>query len=181
MFFARAVGRTGQVIAFEPTPKNYEELVYNVRLNGFDNVTIMKIGLGRRNEQMDLVVDPIFPARGTLEKDIKGRMLRKRGARSVKIEVASLDSLMEIMKLPRPDFVKVDVEGYEMDVLYGMVETINNYKPNLLIELPNREILVKIIEFLISKRYSIYHIESNTKITSYDSPVVKEGHHIFCK
>jgi len=181
MFFARAVGRTGKVIAFEPNPRNYDELAYNVKLNDLDNVTIMKIGLGRGNEQMALAVDPIFPARGTLEKDRKGRMLRKGGARSVAIEVSSLDSLMETMKLPRPDFVKLDVEGFEMDVLYGMVETINNCKPNLLVELPNREILVKIIEFLLSKRYSIYHIKSGTEIASLDSPVVKEGHHVFCK
>jgi len=48
LFFARATGEKGRVVTFEPNPRNYEELVYNVRLNGFDNVTTMQIGLGRR-------------------------------------------------------------------------------------------------------------------------------------
>jgi len=179
MFFARAVGETGKIITFEPNPRNCEELLYNVRLNNLDNVTIMQIGLGRMHEKVDLAIDPIYPARGTVDKNKREQMLRKRGARTVKVEVAPLDSLMEIRKLPRPDFVKVDVEGFEMDVLYSMAKTISNYKPNLFIEI-HGEILREMMEFLISKKYFIYHIESNTKITSYNLPVIKGGH-LFCK
>jgi FkbM family methyltransferase len=175
IFFARAVGKMGKVIAFEPNPKNYEELLYNVSLNGFDNVTTLKIGLGRSDELVDLVVDPLYPTRGTVEESRKKRMLGKRGVRTIKVEVASLDSLMKKMNLPQPDFVKVDAEGFEMDVLYGMVETINNFNPDLFIEI-HGEIPRSIIELLASKGYSIYHVESNTTIDFSNYPAIKEGH-----
>lgn len=42
-----------------------------------------------------------------------------------------------------------------------MVGTINKYKPNLFIELAEPKISRKIVEFLISRRYSIYDIVSN--------------------
>jgi FkbM family methyltransferase len=175
MFFARAVGKMGKVITFEPNPKNYEELLYNVSLNGFDNVTTLKIGLGRSNELADLVVDPLYPTRGTVEESRKERMLGKRGVRKIKVEIASLDSLVRKMNLPQPDFVKVDAEGLEMDVLYGMVETIDNFKPDLFIEM-HGEIPGSMIELLTSKGYSIYHIESDTTIDFSNYPVIKEGH-----
>lgn len=177
LFFAHAVGESGKVITFEPNPKNYEELIYNVRLNDLANVQVMQIGLGRRDEQMSLVMDPISPGRATVEKERKNKMLRA-GGRMVKIEVVSLDNLTKIRKLPKPDFIKIDVEGIEMDVLYGMVDTINNYKPNLFIEI-HGAIPRKMIDFLISKNYAISHIESNIKIDFSIFPVIKGGH-LFC-
>ena len=170
MFFARAVGKTGRVITFEPNPRNYEELAYNVRLNGFDNVTVMQIGLGRKQERLDLAIDPLYPSRGTV---------RKKGAKTVEIKVFPLDSLVKMGELPKPDFVKLDVEGSEMGVLYGMVETIGNYKPDLFIEI-HGEIPEEMIELLTSNGYSIHHVESDTEIAPHHSPRIVGGH-LFCE
>jgi len=171
LFFARATGEKGRVVTFEPNPRNYEELVYNVRLNGFDNVTTMQIGLGRRYEWVYMVVDPMYPARGTLNR--KERRIRRGRKRAVKVELFPLDSLMEKGILPKPDFIKVDVEGFEMDVLYAMVGTINNYKPGLFIEI--HENSEKLIGFLFSKGYSIYHVESHIEISPQNFSLIR-GH-----
>jgi FkbM family methyltransferase len=194
LFFARAVGKTGRVVTFEPNPRNYEELTYNIGLNSFDNITAMQIGLGRRHEQLDLVTDPIYPSRGTIKRGetIAGatggssaqmysvrESPRKPVTRAFKVEVFSLDHLMRTGHLPKPDFVKIDVEGFEMDVLYGMVETIDNYKPDLLIEV-HGEISREMIEILASKGYLVYHIESGVEITP-DDFLAFEGGHLFCK
>jgi len=172
MFFARAVGETGKVITLEPNPRNYEELDHNVRLNNFNNITCMQIGLGKNQERLDLITDPIYPARGSVA---KSGAADQRETRVFNVQIFPLDSLVKTDKLPRPDFIKVDVEGFELDVLYGMVETIDTYKPHLFIEI-HGETPRKLVELLASKGYSVYHIESGTEITGHNFPVIIGGH-----
>jgi hypothetical protein len=87
--------------------------------------------------------------------------------------------------LSKPDFIKIDVEGLEMDVLLGMGKTIKNYKPKLFIEIHGHDTKSKIknaqeiVEFLVTKGYSIRHVESGDVINSHNARIAKEGH-LYC-
>ncbi|HET7114938.1 MAG TPA: FkbM family methyltransferase, partial [Hanamia sp.] len=51
------------------------------------------------------------------------------------VKIDTLDSSMKIFSIPKPDFIKIDVEGFEYKVLQGAYETLSNYRPALFIEL----------------------------------------------
>ena len=54
---------------------------------------------------------------------------------TVAIEMVALDDLVFNQKLPPPNFVKIDVEGAELDVLHGMERILKTYHPPLLFEI----------------------------------------------
>lgn len=184
MFFARAVGKSGKVLAFEPHPKSYQEILYNVKLNKFTNVTVKPYGLGKNQKVMNFTIDPIYPARSTFELDKAKQVSKKSLAKTVKVNVVSLDGLMGKDNLPKPDFIKIDVEGIEIDTLYGMEKTIDRYQPTIFLEIHgiiHNVIIIQneIIEFFISKQYSIYHVESDTNVMPPLSSIIKG--HLLCK
>ena len=61
--------------------------------------------------------------------------LPRGGASSEKIEIRTLDDEREQARLPRPDFMKVDTEGFELEVLQGGRATLAECRPELLLEM----------------------------------------------
>ncbi len=177
LFFARAVGATGRVVTFEPHPANLRELAFNVRLNNFENVTIVPLGVGRRCAQVELLIDPLYPSRGFVAGARKPEHMPARKLEIMPITVVSLDHLTHTGQIPSPDFVKIDVEGLEMDVLQGMHQIITTSKPQLLIEIHYE--MPELIALLLAQGYSIYAIETRTPITNPDAPRITWGH-LFC-
>ena len=57
------------------------------------------------------------------------------------VEVINLDNFIEKENIPAPDVVKIDVEGYELNVLKGMINIIKKFKPVLLIETNNEDVV----------------------------------------
>lgn len=185
LFFARSVGSQGKVITFEPNPASYEQIVTNVELNRFANVNVRHIGLGEREGQLIFVFPGSEPARGSADEAIKAQILQEKGSCSIEIRVNSLDSEMVTANLPKPDFVKIDVEGLEMSVLLGMRRILEKYKPKLLIEIHGADMKSKednarqVVSFLLDAGYSVYHVESKQIITSSNTQAARQGH-IYC-
>ncbi len=186
IFFARAVGEKGKVVTFEPNQELCNTIIENVKLNKFNHVEVRQIALGKERKKETLVFNPLAPGGGSLHEKEKARILRSKLAKTVEVEVDSLDHQIATSSLPKPDFIKIDVQGVELDVLLGMNETIQEYKPKLLVEIhggyKNWEIknLLRVVEFLIAKTYSIYHVESGKMVTSRNAQIVKQDEHIYC-
>jgi FkbM family methyltransferase len=113
LFFARSVGNTGKVITFEPNPESCAKLQENVRLNNFVNVEIKGIGLGKKREKRALAVRREEPATGSMEENIQSKILKEKWTKTFQVEIDSLDSQIELNSLPKPDFVKIDVEYFD--------------------------------------------------------------------
>ena len=130
LLFADRVGLAGRVIAVEPNPSTFELLEQTVALNGFErNVTLVQAAATERNQQaLELFVPLGEPKNATVAFD--------GGARPAELRVAvpgvSIDHLAA--KLPRVDFLKIDVEGAEPAVLRGMADTIARFRPTIVLE-----------------------------------------------
>jgi len=164
MFFARKVGDGGQVITFEPNPVNFRAILDHIALNDFDNIKPIQTGVGSKRETLNFLIPSRLPARGTVNVGRKGMFSGRKDLSEIKIEVESLDNLVKTYNLPHPDFVKIDVEGMELDVLQGMLEIISNCKPEMVIELhfTNDQ---KVAEFLLQQGYSLTQVEKWIPIT----------------
>jgi FkbM family methyltransferase len=184
LFFAR---KAKAVVTYEPHPANYQRVVENVELNALRNVTIFNRALGDQESTLTLVYDPRMPGAATADPAIVGQI---RGtiseAAAVQVPVVWLDDDLARHNLPRPDLVKIDVEGMELAVLRGMQKTLGASHPALYLEMhgatqeeKSRKALA-ILQFLSAAGYRrILHIETRTVVTASNSAVANEGH-IYC-
>jgi len=128
---ARLVGTSGKVFCFEPFPANSRQIKYNADLNGFENVQVIEVALGSIDAEAPFWVSA-QPTWGKLAST--GKMPDKL-IREIRVKVRRLDALVEEGGLPAPDVIKIDVEGAEVDVLSGAIETLRRHRPRLVIEL----------------------------------------------
>jgi FkbM family methyltransferase len=144
--FAAAVGPNGGVLAFEPQAFLHQILCANLLLNEIVNVRAIRGGIGQASGQA--WIPPIdYGALG----NFGGVSLQSaRGAEAVSI--ASIDSLA----LAQCDFIKVDVEGMEEDVIAGATRTISKFKPFLYVENDRREQSAALIRRLAGLDYVSY-------------------------
>ena len=182
LFFARAVGSTGHVVAFEPNPANCKAVNDNVVLNGFQNVQVHEFGLGAVSSQSELVVPFGFPGQGTAREDLQKHYLQSVGTVRVPIRIEALDQVAGPKGLRPPDLVKIDVEGFELEVLQGAQETLRKFKPRLFIELHGLEEtersrnVRRIIELLGTLGYAPpLHVETRRTVDG-SAAVPYEGH-----
>lgn len=128
--------RASRVYSFEANERASNLLKLNVCRNGLEDVIDTShtgVGIGRKAESRR-VFNPQTNNLGAarLRKPTSDQL--ERGGYFSEVEVVSIDSL-ELPELP--DFVKIDVEGMELDVLAGMTEVIAASRPRMFIEVNN--------------------------------------------
>lgn len=126
--FAQLVGPSGIVFAIEPQRMLHHMLCGSIALNGVRNVVPHHVALGR--DWGRVVIPPIdYGAQGNFgslelggEQALEGEM----------VPVIELNQL--VLGLSRVDFIKIDVEGMELNVLEGGALTIDKHRPVMSIE-----------------------------------------------
>jgi FkbM family methyltransferase len=122
LLFAELVGPEGIVFAFEPNPDVMKVLEYNVKANGYDNIVLLvQKAVGASNEKAKLFVPEVTDA---------ASLKPMTGVRRVyEVEQVCLDDYGIMMA----HFVKMDIEGGELDALRGMSNLLRHH-PRLVIE-----------------------------------------------
>lgn len=126
IFFSKMVGEGGKVYSFEPDKFNIQTLLNNVQLNSGlpDNIVIQDKLLWNTNTHID------FEEAGT----VGSSAVWFSGNNSVvKKEAVTIDSWVKEQRLSRLDFIKMDIEGAEIEALDGCVETLQSLRPNFAI------------------------------------------------
>lgn len=125
--FSMLVGSTGEVHAFEPVPETYDLLLTNTRRRT-SNVKANHLAVGRTRGKAPISYD--------LDDSEKASLAHASAtnANSCEVEVIPLDEYMNEEDIRRLDFVKVDVEGYELQALHGMNNSLKKFTPQLSIE-----------------------------------------------
>ncbi len=128
ILFSRAVGATGRVYAFEPVTPNYACLKENVILNESSNVVLENRALGDEKGRLQLYlphegVSASFRPHG-----------RQANCQVIETEATTLDEYVSRQRIERLDFLKADIEGAELLLLKGGMQTIERFKPTLLLE-----------------------------------------------
>ena len=183
LHFSRAVGETGRVVSFEPNPESYRVLVSHLRANSVRNVKALNLGLGSAKAERALLYRSRFRGTGTVEPSIQRDMQRHgRGLGSVRVRLDTLDNCMKTYCLPHPDFVKIDVEGHEYEVLQGMEHICRRSRPSLLIEIHGANPVLKmqnsarLLRLLRTMEYRALHIESKRWLNPVPDPCPSVGH-----
>lgn len=146
LFLAKTVGVEGSVLAFEPQRIIYQTLCANMALNNILHVHCMHLAVGEKEGTIHVpYLDPNrtnnFGGLG-LGTYTKGDLVR----------VVTLDSY----NIPRCRLIKVDVEGMEINVLKGAVETLKRTKAALYVENDRADRSDELIRFIDSIGYNMY-------------------------
>ena len=178
IFFANAVGESGKVVTFEPNPTNFREIALNLKINNFKNVRAFHLGIGKGKGILDLNIDPIRYSRSSFDQNNQKISFKKAESRKVKVKIDSIDNLIKEKIIPPPNFVKIDVEGFESEVIQGMIFTIENYNPELFIEIHGR-VKNELVKPLIDNNFKFYHVELKKVLNVSNLMKVEKGH-LYC-
>lgn len=125
--FAAMVGARGRVFAFEPNPRSRELLNFHIRLNHLDSfVQVVPAAVGSMNG------DAVFFAASTdgMSRIGEPNPLLRKIAKPITVQVTTLDHWCRENAV-HPDWLFVDVEGFEEQVLAGGIETIRARRQSL--------------------------------------------------
>jgi FkbM family methyltransferase len=173
IYSAIALQRRRWVAAFEPVPEEAARLHRMIGTRGI----VHQVALSDRCGKAILHV-PYAEHAGavTTRSSLEANVHTDLPHRDIEVEVATLDSfgLSEIA------FIKIDVEGHELSVLRGAVETINRSRPNLLVEVEESRVpgsFQAVSDFLVSLDYRGFWFDGSEmrSIESFQPAVQQAG------
>ena len=167
-FILKQVGDKGKVFAFEPQHNLYEYIKKIKHLFKWDNVTIEHLALSDTLGSVTLYI----PSNKVNDVSSPGAtIVEQKGSqnfgRTENISTETLDAYCERMHI-KPDFLKIDVEGNELNIFKGGVEILKKYKPKILVEIEARHIgQAKVLEtftFMESLQYAGFVVQGLNRI-----------------
>ncbi len=146
----------GNIYGFEPN----QNLFLNLK-KLFGKINLLNIAISDVSENAELKIPIInnvaYEARGTLNLDFKE--IDENDFTLINIKKESLDNYVLKNGISKLDFIKIDVEGHEFQILKGAINTLKQFKPTLLIEIEQRHHkfpISQIDDFLLELGYSKY-------------------------
>ena len=146
-----------KIYAFDPVVPTYAELEENIRLNGFTNIESYRIGLGDKECELESEDPNTKGSYGCIS--LLDKIHQIRGdtdfPKTAIYQIRTLDSF----NLSDVSLIKIDVEGMELEVIEGALDTINRCSPMLIFEAWNldwfAEHRIKLMKFVESLGYSL--------------------------
>lgn len=126
-----AVGKYGQVYAFEPQTHFYDRLDHLREIFGWSNVTLVQSLVGNQIGNKTLFENP--------NSRVSSIFSEWEGGTPVSYPITSLDNWTERNGITRANLIKVDVEGAELRVIQGGRRFLKQTKPILILEINSRE------------------------------------------
>lgn len=140
------VGPNGRVFSFEPVPRNLFYLKEHLRLNSIKNVTVVEAAVTNHYGTANFDFGR-HPSTGHITKEGNCR-----------VQTVGLDKFVEKESIPRPDYIKIDVEGAEMLVLKGADRILNDRHPTLFLSTHGSDIHSRCCRYLQSMGYDLLPI-----------------------
>lgn len=124
-----------KVYAFEPNPESYNKLMEKISVNNLKHITAFPFGLSTTNETLNFYVPEITNS-GTASFEDRSSW----GHRKITAEVKIGDEAVAAAGVSQLNLVKIDVEGFEKNVLEGLRGTIAKFRPLIFFEFENNTI-----------------------------------------
>lgn len=163
---------TGRVIAFEPDPDNFNRLQENVALNSPSNLVVKNVGIGATEQVHRLY--RVVESNSGMNRIFKDTVLEESFPFS-EISVRPLLDALQDTDTARVELIKVDVEGFELEVLRGCERIIDRDHPDLFIELDDGNLkengtsAKELVGFLLAKGYLLFDAATGAALNTSDN------------
>ncbi len=153
-----AVGPEGLVAAVEPQPYNAAKILANWRVNGFTNLKLFVAAAGEKPGAVWLH-EQAASDRSVLSLDLS---VGKNLPQAYEVNLVTLDSVVDACGGRMVDVLKIDVEGFELDVLRGLGEKLANVR-QIIFEFLNpagqEAKSHSLVEFLLSSGFELRNVK----------------------
>lgn len=175
--WAKHMHEWGEVIAVEAQERIFYALAGNIAINNCFNAKAMWAAVGAKSGTIKVpAVNHFIPSSfGSLEirktdtTEFIGQNIDYAGDTSVETRMFAIDNLA----IPRIDFIKIDIEGMEMEALIGAKNSIMRCKPQLMIEkIKSNE--AELRDFLTKREYEIFPLGINILAIHKSDPTVNK-------
>jgi FkbM family methyltransferase len=120
-----------QVYSFEPSPTTFRLLQENLSEAGAGNVVAANVGLGKGEGAFELTFAPDNRSGGF----VSNLTSASAGHTIEQIHIVAGDAYLRDAGIEQVDFIKIDVEGFERNVIEGLAGTIDRCRPVVVLEL----------------------------------------------
>lgn len=158
---------------FECDPTNYSFLRENIEMNNITNCFIFPFAVSNQSGKAILHRSEHF---GLHTIGSNPKRFKEDLSRNVEVKTISIDEFIISNNLPSVDFIKIDTEGCELDILKGAKNTISKFKPKILLEFCGTNLeqfgysQKDLLDFIKSLSYQITHVlEDNIYIVPNNS------------
>ena len=150
ILLSQLVSQEGKVISIEPAPKNLEYIEHNAKLNSMNNVHIVGAAISSfcGTAKFTLSSDPSWGVLASIGPNIPSKI------GEIVVQVKTLDSLLLTDHLPIPGFIKVDIEGAEVDMFAGASYMFESVRPTFVIEVHGTDAFVAVSQELKKRNYA---------------------------
>ncbi|MFA6531049.1 MAG: FkbM family methyltransferase [Candidatus Micrarchaeia archaeon] len=149
VFSVYALGKGAKVISYEPSSENFSRLQENRDINGQNGFTIWKKGVWNKNGNIDFYLTD-NPANNHFVNSYE----KAKTSKCETAQVITFESVLKENSLDSVDFVKIDVEGCELDIMASMDKDLIRKVKHWGIECENQEVVGKIKPILEAANYS---------------------------
>ena len=143
------VGPKGRVFAFEPVKRNFFFLKKHLLLNHIVNVSVIKAAVG---DSSGTCFFDESSSSGEGHISTKGR---------IQVKLVNLDNLISKGEIPFPNYIKIDVEGAEMQVLSGARSMLKEIHPTIFLATHGRDIHSRCCNYLTCLGYTLESLRGN--------------------
>ncbi len=130
-YLSKKVGEKGKVLSVEPIPSTFSVLQYLIKNLKMNNVTALQFAISNKEEKVFMEV-PNYEGGGGLN-FYRAKITNNSSKDSFSIDSTTLDKILLNHK-EIPSFIKIDVEGVELDVIKGASKTLESKNTSFLIE-----------------------------------------------
>lgn len=165
--FSMRVMPGGHVFGFEPHPITYQKLLTNLSANVNKNITISHVALGDTTG----FVEPYVVRESNLGMN-RVKVTSEQNAN--RVPLTTLDLFVTEKGLSKVDLIKIDVEGFEENVLRGALQTIRTYRPTMHIEVDGENLIAQasspqaIVDLLSDGGYILINASAQRELRSED-------------
>jgi FkbM family methyltransferase len=157
---SKRVGQNGKVIAIEADPTNFEILNRNIQLNGLTNVIPLNYAAYSKQTKLKLYL-PVEESGFSIYNTIMVNRAKPE-EKFIEVNANTLDYLLQQNGIRYANWIKIDVEGAEFEVLKGTINILSNSKNIVLfVEIHGLDNYRPVIEFLNISNFKIEFERSN--------------------
>jgi FkbM family methyltransferase len=159
---AASLAKNGKVYAFEPVTELFEKLKTNIHENNLFNAMAINAAAGEsQRESLIYISDESNKGMSSLKPP------ENFSGYSQPVTIVRIDDWIKQTDIDRVDFIKIDVEGYELFALQGMTEMLMNFTPVLIVEINANTLAYfclspnDVMEFLKNLGYMPFNVNEN--------------------
>ncbi|MCU1239651.1 MAG: hypothetical protein JWO71_377 [Candidatus Acidoferrum typicum] len=171
LLLSKSVGKSGRVLSFEPSPADVRRLLFHVTVNLCRNVSVRPWAIGEENGVADLYVIEA----NTVQNSLRPQHTGLPGT-ATPVVVRKLDDVLSKEGIHNVDFVKLDVEGAELQVLKGAERLLTTVpRPVILCEVLEETAMAwgyhsrLIVEYLADRGFSWFALNDEGKLVRLDA------------